>query len=64
MAEGKAEGMAQAITRVLEGRGLELSPSTRERILGTRDLATLEAWLPKAGTVSSPEDLFDTPSEP
>lgn len=62
--EGIAEGMAEAIAKVLEGRGLELSPSTRERILGTRDLATLETWLPKAGTVSSPEDLFDTPSEP
>ncbi len=58
-AEGAAEGKAEAILTVLLGRGLRPTASVRRRILGTTDLATLERWLLKAGTTSSPERIFE-----
>jgi len=56
-AKEKAAGKAEAILTVLAGRGFRPSASIRHRILGTTDLATLERWLSKAGTASSPEDV-------
>ncbi len=58
-AKEKAEGKAEAILTVLAGRGLRPSASVRRRILSTTDLATLERWLLKAVTATSPEDVFE-----
>ncbi len=44
---------------VLAGRGLSPGAAVRRRILGTADLATLDRWLLKAGTVSSPEEVVE-----
>ncbi|MEV4839129.1 hypothetical protein AB0K05_31840 [Nonomuraea sp. NPDC049486] len=55
---GEAKGEAKAILMVLETRGLEVSDETRERILGCTDQETLEAWIHKAVTVRSVEELF------
>ncbi len=59
LAEGEAKGKAEAILTVLAGRGLHLEDAVRRRILSTTDLATLERWLLKAGTVSSPEEIVE-----
>jgi hypothetical protein len=57
--EIRAQEKAEAILTVLAGRGLALDDAVRRRILGTTDLATLERWLSKAGTVSSPQELVE-----
>ncbi len=57
--EGLAEGKAEAILTVLAGRGLAPADDVRRLILGTKDLATLERWLLKAGTISSPEEIIE-----
>ncbi len=57
--EGKIEGKAEAILTVLAGRGLAVAPAVRRLILGTTDLVTLERWLLKAGTVSSPQEIVE-----
>jgi hypothetical protein len=53
-----AEGEARSIVRVLERRGLSVSPEQRERILACADIATLDRWLNAAVTASSAEELF------
>lgn len=53
-----AEGQAKAILRVLERRGVPVSAEQRERILGCADFATLEAWLDRAVTAATAEELF------
>jgi hypothetical protein len=58
IAEGKAEGEAKGVLLVLESRGLTLSESDRERILGCTDTATLERWLQRAALVDSVDKLF------
>ena len=59
LTEGEIKGKAEAILTVLAGRGLSPGAAVRRRILGTTDLATLERWLLKAGTVSSPEEVVE-----
>ncbi len=64
LAAGEAKGKAEAILTVLAGRGLLLGDAVRRRILSTTDVATLERWLLKAGTVSSPEEIVeDSPGQ-
>ncbi|ANS67308.1 hypothetical protein SLINC_5084 [Streptomyces lincolnensis] len=56
--EGKAEGTAEGILRVLEVRGLAISDDVRERVTTCTDLDRLNGWLDRAGTVGRAEDLF------
>ncbi len=58
-AEGEAKGKAEAIVTVLAGRGLHPSDAVCRLILGTTDLATLERWLLRAVTVTSPEEVVE-----
>jgi len=58
-AEGRIEGMADAVLAILTGRGLQPDDAVRRRILGTTDPAILERWLLKAGAVSSAEELVE-----
>jgi Uma2 family endonuclease len=55
---GRAEGRAHDILLVLAQRGLEPRPDERQRLLGERDLATLERWLKRAVTCASVAELF------
>lgn len=61
MAKGRAEGRAEALLVVLAARGMEVDPSTRERILGCTDAALLERWIARATTASSLLEVFATP---
>ncbi|GLW97653.1 hypothetical protein [Microtetraspora sp. NBRC 16547] len=56
--EGRAEGEAAAVLAVLDARGLEISPDARDRITRCSDLHQLEAWIRRAVTVTSADDLF------
>ncbi|CAL9478231.1 hypothetical protein SUDANB70_02982 [Streptomyces sp. enrichment culture] len=59
--EGRAEGEAKGILRVLEVRGIPVSEDVRQRITDCTDLAVLGDWLDRSGTVGRAEDLFDDP---
>ncbi|HEY0556445.1 MAG TPA: hypothetical protein VGG20_19480 [Thermoanaerobaculia bacterium] len=60
-ARGKAEGRASATLRVLESRGIAVSPEQRQEILGCRDLDRLDRWLSRAALVSSTEEITSEP---
>ncbi|MGA5551964.1 hypothetical protein [Streptomyces pseudogriseolus] len=62
--EGKAEGEAKGILRVLEVRGLAISDDVRARITTCTDLDRLHDWLDRSGTVERAEDLFVEGSPP
>jgi hypothetical protein len=53
-----AEGEAHALLRVLERRGIATSAEQRERVVACSDLAILEAWLDRAATTTTIEQVF------
>jgi hypothetical protein len=57
-AKGRSEGEARAILRVLERRGLPVSSEQRSRVLSCADLTILEAWLDRAVTAASIDEVF------
>ncbi len=57
-AEGKAEGFADALLTVLQGRGISVPDAARERILAEKDPARMIHWLQRAGTATSIDDLL------
>ncbi|CAL9563528.1 hypothetical protein SUDANB140_04699 [Streptomyces sp. enrichment culture] len=65
MVKGMARGMAASIVRVLEARGLTVSHEVQARVVGCTDLARLDFWLGRVGTVEQAEGLFAMrPGEP
>ncbi|MEV3870913.1 hypothetical protein [Streptomyces sp. NPDC049906] len=62
--KGKGEGRAEALVDVLEMRGLTVTDEARERITGTTDAETLTAWLAKALTATTVDDLFTDDASP
>jgi hypothetical protein len=54
----QAKGRAQAVLEFLEARGLPVSDEARARILACTDAALLAAWVRKAVTVASVDELF------
>ena len=59
-ARGKAEGRAGAIIRVLDRRGVVVSPEQRQRILGCSDLAVLDTWLDRSVVAATAADVLDS----
>ncbi|GAA3925421.1 hypothetical protein GCM10023085_03390 [Actinomadura viridis] len=57
--EGKLEGEANALLRVLKARGIEVEDETAERIRNCTDAAQLETWIERAVTADSVHELFD-----
>ncbi|GGK72683.1 hypothetical protein Sme01_07830 [Sphaerisporangium melleum] len=58
VAEGKAEGRAEALLLMLDARGIAVSEEARGRILGCAESARLDEWIQRAVTVESVDDLF------
>lgn len=58
--QGRQEKAAEAVIKVLRGRGLEPSEAEREAILATKDLATLDFWLDHAFHVASAAELLQS----
>ena len=52
------EGEAKALLVLLEARGLRVSAEVRARIVGCEDGAQLDAWIRKAVSVGSVDELF------
>lgn len=59
VAQGVAEGEAKAVLRVLEARGIAVPDDTRALIRDCEDLEQVEAWLDRAVTATTVDDLFD-----
>jgi predicted transposase YdaD len=59
-AEGKAEGEAKALLAVLTARGLRVSDELRARILAAAEVSQLEAWIVRAATAASIDEVFAT----
>jgi len=57
-AEGEAKGLAEALFAVLQARGLRVSDEVRARVFACTDVAQLDAWVRKAVTVTSVDELF------
>ncbi|MGH3612771.1 MAG: hypothetical protein ACRDRK_09270 [Pseudonocardia sp.] len=58
-AKGRAEAKADDVLRVLRARGVEVPDDVRARIVGCTDLERLDAWLDRASTAHSVDDLGD-----
>ncbi|MBI5535966.1 MAG: hypothetical protein HY898_24815 [Deltaproteobacteria bacterium] len=58
IAQGRVEERAAAMLCVLQARAISVSPPTRARIQGCRDMNMLAEWLARAATRSSAEELF------
>ena len=56
--EGEVAGQARALLAVLESRGLRISKMARTRILACTDIAQFDAWVRKAASVASVDELF------
>lgn len=56
--EGQAEGVAESILRVLEARGVAVSPAQREEILHCSDRVRLDRWLLRAVQASSAGEVM------
>jgi hypothetical protein len=57
-AKGLAKGQAKAVLQVAELRGLSLTEQQRARVLACTELPTLEAWLTRAVTAATAEDIL------
>jgi hypothetical protein len=57
-AEGKAEGNAEAVLRVVDKRGIALTAEQRERILGCADLEILNRWFDASLDATSADEIF------
>jgi hypothetical protein len=55
--EGRAEGMAESVLKLLEARGLAVSPAQREEILRCNDFDRLDRWLLQAAQASTTDEL-------
>ncbi|NEE00115.1 hypothetical protein [Phytoactinopolyspora halotolerans] len=58
LAEGRAEGEAQSILRVLAARGVDVDEDARARIITCTDPKQLETWIDRAATAETIDDLF------
>jgi len=60
-AKGEAKGAAEAILKVLEARGMAVSPAQREEILRCADLARLSRWVIRAAVAASADEVTAEP---
>jgi hypothetical protein len=58
-AEGRAEGEAVSVLKILKRRGIPVTDSIRERILGCTDTTLVDTWLDRSFEVTTAEELFD-----
>ncbi|MEU0875818.1 hypothetical protein [Nocardia brasiliensis] len=56
--EGKAEGEASALLRVLRHRGFEISDALVARVEQETDIAQLDVWLDRALDAASLDEVF------
>jgi hypothetical protein len=57
--QGRIEGRADGVLRILAARGVRMDDGSRQRILGCTDLATLDRWFDRALHAHSLSDVLD-----
>lgn len=57
-AEGRAEGEAAALLKILARRGLELTPEQQRRITECTELAVLERWIDRSLSAGSIDEVL------
>jgi hypothetical protein len=57
--EGRAVGEARALLLVLSSRGIDVPPAAARRIDAERDDARFEAWIRRAVTATTIDDVFN-----
>ena len=55
-----AQGRAESLLVVLDARGISVSEADRGRIMSSTDLKLFDAWLRRAVTATTIEDLFES----
>ncbi|MGQ0631483.1 MAG: hypothetical protein ACT4P1_10600, partial [Sporichthyaceae bacterium] len=58
-AEGEAKGEAKAVLAFLGARGIDVPDDVRARINSCTDLDQLDAWVRRATTATTADDLFE-----
>jgi hypothetical protein len=58
LTEGRAEGEVRALLAILNTRGIPVPEDARTRITGCADVDQLEAWIRRAITATTIQDLF------
>jgi hypothetical protein len=58
-ARGEARAERRAVLAVLEARGLAVTDDVRERITTCTDIEQLDAWVRRAATATTVDDLFN-----
>jgi hypothetical protein len=56
--EGRAEGEAKAVLKILTQRGLPVTARQRRKVRECTELATLDRWLGRVLSVASVEELL------
>jgi hypothetical protein len=56
--EGKAEGTAEHILRILDVRGIALTAEQREQVTASTDPTQLDRWFDRAITATSAAEVF------
>jgi len=59
LAQGELRGLITSVIRVLETRGVQVSPEHRARILACTDPQQASRWVARAATVSTADELFE-----
>jgi len=57
-AEGVVEGKSSALLTILGARGLTVDQAARQRIALCKEPALLDAWISRATSASSADDVF------
>ncbi|HEX5750112.1 MAG TPA: Rpn family recombination-promoting nuclease/putative transposase [Archangium sp.] len=57
--KGRAEGLSEAILRLLTARGVRVDETVRQRILTCTDIATLDRWFDRALNATTLSDVLD-----
>jgi len=58
LAEGRVEGVAKSLLRLLESRAISISEALRARVLDTRDEGLLLRWFDRAISMATAEEVF------
>jgi hypothetical protein len=56
--QGRAQGRAESLLRILSRRGLRVPDEMRQRVLACTDTRQLETWIDRAVTAASVQDVF------
>lgn len=56
--EGRAQGEARLLLRILDSRSITMPDAIRERIANCTDLAELDRWADQAASIDTIDELF------